>query len=645
MVANNTIQLNISRGEPFPLGVKKIQNAIHFSVAAVDRDQCQLNLYIKDSDKKYAVIVMDEQYRCGGIFSVAIEDLDTDLLEYTFEIQGKEFVDPCAHLVHGREEWGRYLSPEDKRKMRGRFDFSSFDWEADKNPMIPFDELIMYRLHMRGFTKHTSSKVKGKGTFLGCKEKIPYLKELGINAIEVMPIYEFDEIYVKNPYGMNAGMADYYYRNKLPTYPVDMPKVEPEYKLNYWGYSDSNYYFAPKQSYSYSDNPSKELKELIKELHRNGIELIMEMHFPFGTNQGVILSCLRYWVREFHVDGFRFNEEVVPATMIATDPYFSNVKLLCSGWDTYQVYGNRFPKYKNVAAYNDGFSVTMRRFLKGDEEQVSGVCSQLKANPEKSGKINYITNGNGFTLMDLYSYDVKHNEANGEENTDGSDYNYSWNCGTEGKTRKKKVLELRRKQIRNAFVLLLLSQATPMILSGDEFGNSQEGNNNAYCQDNEISWLNWNQLRSNKEQFEFVKSLIQLRKEHPILHMEDEMRNMDYISCGYPDMSFHGTKAWCPDYSNYSRVLGVMICGKYIRIDHSYNDNFFYFACNMHWETHTFDVPHIPADQEWTVVVDTFGEEDTKADINSGLSTIVVQPRSIVILMSQKNEKLNQRGK
>ncbi|QHQ62853.1 alpha-amylase [Anaerocolumna sedimenticola] len=451
------------------------------------------------------------------------------------------------------------------------------------------------------------------GTFLGVVDKIPYLKELGVNCIQLMPIYEYNELIGQTGFGGN-------------------------HKLNYWGYSNENYYFAPKASYcAEPTQAADEVKYMIDSLHNNGIEVIMEMNFVKGLNPGFIQDCLRYWFLEYHIDGFKIPSETVPGILLGTDPILSKVKLLAEGWDLEKIYPkDMIPDLKNLAEYNAGYSADVKRFLRGDEEQVAAVANRMKKNPDKCGIINYITNHDGFTLMDLYSYDMKHNEKNGENNQDGADYNYSWNCGTEGKTKSKKVSNLRRKQVINALLMLFLSQGTPLLLAGDEFGNSQEGNNNAYCQDNEISWLDWNLLEQNNSLFQFVKQLIKLRMEHPILHMEEQLRNMDYISCGLPDISFHGIKAWYPDYKHYSRVLGVMLAGNYVKINRNENDRIFYLGFNMHWENHGFDLPKLPSGKQWYVLYNSnTGGDSMEEQVLTNQRIYEIPARSAAVLISK----------
>lgn len=619
-------QFKIREGTPLPLGVRLVDNRVYFSVSIPNGNECRLNIYYKDSKTLCESIHLKETEKIGSIFFLAIDYFDYQQYEYMYEAMGKEFIDPYARLVSGRNEWGKILTSSESKLVRGGFYFNTYKWDEDFPLKISYEDLIIYRIHVRGFTKDVSSKVINKGTFKGIIEKIPYLTELGITAIELLPSYEFGEI-IKEPNHINV---------------IDTNETP---KINYWGYTNQSNYFVPKSSYASkpSDSP-EELKDLVKALHQAGIEIIMDFYFESGTNEQFIIDCLRYWVSEYHIDGIKINQNGISSKLLATDPYLSDTKIFGMSWNIDEIYNREYtPKVKNLAEYNDGFLTDLRRFLKGDEEQVSKVANRFKRNPRKVATINYITNTNGFTLMDLFSYDVKHNEDNGEKGRDGTDYNYSWNCGVEGNTKRKKVLELRRQQIKNALVTLMFSQGVPLILGGDEFGNSQNGNNNAYCQDNNTSWLNWKLVETNKDILDFIKLLIQIRKNHPILHCKEELRSMDYASCGYPDLSYHGTKAWYPDYTNYSRILGVMLCGRYAMKDRAHHDDNFYLAFNMHWEDHEFDMPKLTKGVNWYVLIDTtkgdYGTqyEDSEKPLNilENQRKYMVRARSIVIFIGK----------
>lgn len=476
--------------------------------------------------------------------------------------------------------------------MRSGICLDEFDWEDDHQIMRPFNEVILYQLHVRGYTKHSSSGVRNKGTYKGLVEKIEYMKELGINAILLLPCYEFDEV-----------QEEVYIYNGRPVPPDKVKEFKTGgntddtssyVKLNYWGYgAKDTYYLAPKTAYaSDKNNPVNEFKNFVKAFHKEGIEVLMDIYFSPGTNLCLMTDCLRNWVLEYHIDGFRVNNDVMPALALVSDPVLSGVKMLASYWDD-GLLQNRFGKF--FAEYNEGFMNDARRFLKSDEGMTGSFAERFKRNPSNHCVINFITHVNGFTLMDLVSYDIKHNESNGEMNRDGTDYNYSWNCGAEGKSRKQTIIIKRMRQIRNAFLMLLLSQGTPMILAGDEFGNTQSGNNNAYCHDDSITWLNWRHSKRETEILNYVKKLISFRKKHPVLHHSESLPMYDNKGSGLPALSIHGTQAWRTDYSNYSRMLGFLLNGDYADNGSGSTDDIIYVIFNMYWESRTFDIPSLPA--------------------------------------------------
>ena len=620
--------VKIAKGNGLPLGARKVgKRQWQFSVAMEKGKEVTLELFKKGEKKAAYRLLLDKTYQVGGIYSVILTFEKEEFAEYVYCVNGKKKLDPYARQLTGRNEFG-------KRSKAATEQVHCCLVEEDKaisEPLnLPFHELILYHLHVRGFTKHSSSKVKNKGTFKGIVEKISHLKQLGINGVMLMPCYDFDE-QMEEGEGSTNGVAYLDY-----TMPIKNEQKEKEWpKINFWGYTRKASYFAPKASFAAGpSNPIREMKEMIAKLHENGIEVFMEIYFPLGTNQTLILDCLRYWVSEFAIDGFKINNEVVMGSLVATDPYLSKTKFLATTWNTRDVYEHyESVEDKTLAEYNDGFLVDCRRFLKSDEGQVDAFLNRMRRNPAQQAVINYISNVNGFTLMDMVSYDVKHNEANGENGQDGTEYNYSWNCGWEGPTRKKQVAQLRLKQIKNALIMVLLSQGVPMILAGDEFGNTQCGNNNAYCQDNEIGWVSWNKYTMNQRIFAFTKKLIALRKEHPVFSFKKELRGMDYIACGCPDISFHGTKPWYPDVSNYSRVIGIMLYGKYAPISIRKSDKAFYIAYNMHWEEHTFDLPVLPKEKKWKAIFDTneVDSDVSKVEEKQGISQYVVKARSVVI--------------
>ena len=618
------IDLVVKKGNYQRLGVTKEEDGINFAVAVAGSHEVKLVLYKKGSPHIAQEIPFPKEHLIGNILAIKVCGLRWSEYEYNYWSDGQIFQDPYAQLIVGREHFGEAVSLEDGDTIRCGFAFETYDWMEDTNPQIPYQEIISYQLHVRGFTRHNGSKVRHKGTFLGLQEKIPYLRELGINQVKLMPAYEFDEIKK-----LHAQMSMSYEMRQ-----EEMPRV------NYWGYEAGNY-FAPKKSYGASKDVIREFKDLVRTMHANGMEVIMEFYFPNQINPRLIMDCLTFWVTNYHIDGFHILADQVLCNMLAKDPLLSRTKIMAVYFPTEEFYSEPpFPEYENLAECNDGFLIDIRRFLKGDEDQLNQFTYRIRRNPAGRGIINYITNHDGFTLMDLVSYDEKHNEANGEQNRDGSSYNYSWNCGVEGKSRKKKILDLRMKQIKNAFLLLLLSQGTPMLLAGDEIGNSQEGNNNPYCQDNEISWVDWNLNKKNQEILQFVKDVIAFRKRHKILHMPYELRVMDTVSCGYPDVSYHGSRAWYGAFEHTNRQVGVMYCGFYAG-----EDIFLYTAYNMHWVEHEFALPHLPENLDWYTAIDT-GKSDGNCVYEEGSEPLLevqniftVLPRTIVVLIGRAKEK------
>ena len=624
-----TYQIDEHDTRVYPMGLTQTDGGIHVSVAAAAK-ACSLLLFVREEGKngraaKYreaAAIPFPESGRTGNVWSMTLRGGDFSSLYYAFEADHVRFSDPYGRSFVGREHWGR-LS-EAKTLLLSPVTEPEFDWQGDRPLHIPYENCIVYRAHVRGLTKHASSRTEHRGTFRGVVDKISYLKELGITTLELLPAVEFQEVMMPeqtegNPYGNS----------------------EPTGRLNYWGYAKAGV-FAPKASYADSGtSPVTEFKYMVRELHKAGLEVVPEFYFSGKEVPEFVLETVRFWVREYHVDGIHLTG-YAPTELLAKDPYLADTKLWALSWNAEKpAPGTK----KHLGEYNDGFLIDMRRALKGDEEQMSSLIYRNRRNPAGFGVLNFMAGTNGFTMMDMVSYDQKHNEANGENNRDGSDYNYSWNCGAEGPVRKKKIQELRARQLRNAMLMLFLSQGTPVLLAGDEFGNSQNGNNNAYCQDNETSWLNWNLNKWDQELLAFVKHVIAFRKAHPVFHMEQEPRVMDYLACGHPDISYHGVNAWQPEFENFRRQIGILYCGTYAKKEDGSPDDFFFAIFNMHWEPHGFALPNLPKDLEWCLAFDTsdagaggFYEEGQERKI-SNQKNCMVPSRSVLVFKGKKKAK------
>lgn len=627
----------------YPMGTVVVEGGVHFSVI-FQGESCSLALYRAGGRTPVKRIPFPEENRVGDVWSMTVAG-DFRGMEYCFELDGILTEDPFGKHFTGRERWGE--AKQLNQVLRASILQEEYDWESDRRPEIPYEDCILYRIHPRGFTKHSSSKVEARGTFAGIGEKIPYLKELGITTVELLPAVEFQEVMAEpigaagtsggRIEGQRALEASWKKDGRQGGQEDFSRKLQPSGKLNYWGFVPG-LYFAPKASYcsGREKHPEREFKDLVKALHRAGMELVMDFFFTGQEVETFVLEVLRFWAREYHVDGFHLIG-FPPCRLIGRDPYLSRVKLFAQSWDDAE--GGR---YKHLAQYNDGFAIDMKRVLKGDEGMVSSLAFRIRNNPKEQAVINFMANINGFTLMDHVCYDQKHNEANGENNQDGTDYNCSWNCGVEGPTRKKKVADMRRKLLRNAYLLTFLSQGTPLLMAGDEFGNTQNGNNNAYCQDNEISWLNWNLTETNRDLLEFVKAVIRFRKSHPMFHMAREPRIMDYLSCGQPDVSYHGVKAWCPEFESFRRQLGVLYCGRYGKLPDGTCDDSFFVVYNLHWEPHEFSLPNLPKGQYWHIAMDTDAREVNgiypagTEPFAENQKLYLVEPRTIMVFVGKE---------
>jgi len=690
--------IGLRAGSPLPFGATVVPGGVNFSVFSRHATACELALFRSGEREPFAIIPFPAQWRIGQVFTMVVFDLDIESIEYAYRMDGpfdsamghrfdptRFLLDPYARLIGGREVWGQAPDWSNPCQYRSRILLNDFDWEGDRPLETPIEDLVIYEAHVRGLTAHASSGVSVPGTYAAIREKIPYLKSLGVNCIELMPIQEFDE-FDNARESADGGLL-----------------------LNYWGYSTVGF-FAPKAGYAATGRlgmQADELKATVKALHAAGIEVILDVvfnHTAEGNERGpcfsfrgldnkiyymlapegqycnysgcgntlncnnpivrdMILDCLRYWVAEYHVDGFRFDLASIlgrdqngtplanPPLLetLAHDPILGTSKLIAEAWDAgglYQV--GSFPSWGRWAEWNGRFRDDARRFLRGDPGLGRSMAVRVAGSPDlyhedrrgTGASINFITCHDGFTLRDLVSYDRKHNSANGEDNRDGDSDNHSWNCGAEGDTDDPDVNALRDRQVRNALTLLLVSQGTPMLTAGDEFGNSQGGNNNAYCQDNETSWLDWSLVEQNSGLHRFSARLIAFRRSHAVLRNNFHFRYADWLGSGRPDISFHGVEPWNPDFSDGSRTFAFMLCGQHAR-DGALPDNTLWVGMNMHWEDHRFSLPAAPSGTVWHRVVDTARvspDDIAEAGGEVSLGTdegVTVRARSMVLLMAK----------
>ena len=674
----------IRPGDYLSNGASTIENGVNFTIHSYGATSCTLCLFHWHSDEPFAKIPFPESYRIGNTYSMIVFNLDITEFEYAYQFDGpynpkkgllfdknQYILDPYAKAVTGQRVWGREMKDS---FYKARVVESTFEWGDFKQPDIPFKDLIIYEAHARGFTQDESSGVKCRGTFSGLKEKIPYLLDLGINAIELMPVFQFNE-------------------------QEDVREYDGEQLLNYWGYSPVCF-FSPNTAYASAreyNQEGNELKEFIRECNENGIEVILDVVFnhtaegnengPCFSFKGIdnniyyiltpdgkyynfsgcgnvmncnhpivqqfIIDCLRYWVIEYRVDGFRFdlasimgrNEDGSPMSKppllqsLAFDPILGKVKLIAEAWDAgglYQV--GSFPSWNRWAEWNGKYRDDMRCFLKADNGMAQSAINRITGSldmyhPETRGmnaSVNFLNCHDGFTLYDMYAYNGKHNEKNGWNNTDGNDSNNSWNCGTEGETDDPQIVKLRNRMRKNAFATLMCSRGSAMFLAGDEFCNTQYGNNNAYCQDNQISWLDWTRLETYQEMYQFCKYMIAFRKAHPILR-----GSTGENSLGFPEISIHNGESWKSETTPDTRVVGIMYAGR--NADNT-DDDIIFYGINTFWETQCIHLPNLPEGKRWKVILNTEFEHENEASYEQKTSyqdslTIEVCPRSVIVAM------------
>jgi glycogen operon protein len=674
-------------GRVFPFGATVLDNGVNFSIYSTEAKSCTLLLFHHGAKEPFVEIPFPEEFRIGDVYTMMVFGFNIETTEYGYRFDGeyapekglrfdktRTLLDPYAKSVSGRSVWG-HVPEDDDFQHRGQFIREDFAWEGDKPLELPQQDLVIYEMHVRSFTRHHSSGVRYKGTYAGILEKIPYLKELGVNCLELMPIFEFDEF-------------------------ENSREVDGRRLLNYWGYSTVGF-FAPKAGYAASapfGMETDEFKNMVKQLHRNGIEVVLDVVFnhtaegnedgPYISFRGIdnrnyyllspdggyynfsgcgntmncnnpvvrnfILDCLRYWVASYHIDGFRFDlasilsrdEDGTPMMnpplleSLAHDAVLGRSILIAEAWDAgglYQV--GSFPSYNRWAEWNGKYRDAIRRFIKGDADAAPELYRRIRGSEDLYGSespvlsVNFVTCHDGFTLYDLVSYNGKHNEANGENNRDGSNENFSWNCGIEGDCTDYEINNLRLRQMKNFMTLLLTSRGVPMLLSGDEFANSQKGNNNAYCQDNDISYLNWNDLETNSDLWNYVRDLISFRNEHPVLSSPNYYFGPN--GTGYPELSFHSPTPWNLDENAPNLTFAYLYAEDHNKFN-TKKDTFIYILVNSYWENVNFSLPIIPKNMNWFIKFDSNSSKNDskKPQKYSSKESIILPPRTTIILIA-----------
>lgn len=625
------MKYTIKEGNYVKMGVVKLENEVVFTFEGEKEDTCTLVLMNKTNHKK-TVIEVPDQYCLGSLRSISVSNIDMDKFVYYYEINGKKKNDPYATKIVGREKWNNRNRIDNSYEVYSAVEKHEFDWGSDVAPEIPKQDMILYKAHVRGFSKSQKGLHKKAGTFSAITDRIAYLKDLGFTSLELMPVYEFEEIDIP----AQAGIPQYINwkveeeDNILPEVKIEAPS-----KVNYWGYGPGDY-FAIKTSYACdTKNAAAEFKELIKILHANSMECIMEFYFDSDTNHNLILDVLRYWVYEYHVDGFHLLGENIPITAIVQDVMLSRTKIFYDKFEEYNA--SCRGKYNTLFVSRDEYMYPSRKILNHMNGGMRDFINQQRKQGTKIGYINYIASNNGFTLADLFMYNDKHNESNGEENLDGNQWNFSNNYGVEGPTRRHFVKTIRKLKWRNAMMMLFLAQGVPMLWEGDEIGNSQSGNNNAYCQDNNIGWVNWKNDKLIKEKLDFLKKLVEFRKNHPIISNAVPYKFNDYGAYGYPDLSYHGDNAWISDNELDRMCVGLMYCGEYS--PNADKDDYVYIGYNFFSRKNILALPKLSEDRKWYLVADSSRQTEQFLEEMKEIedqSSIIMNPQAICILVGKK---------
>ena len=699
--------LNSLPGTPLPLGASVAEGGVNFSVFSRNATKVFLEFYSASEDSEpYAQVEFSpSENRTGDIWHAFVPGIKPGSL-YLFRVDGpfepskghrfnvhQRLFDPYAKTITPVSVFYNlppdYSAPLDKndvehgKNQRAKvfpkcvvIDNENFDWQGDRPINRPLSESVIYEVHLKGFTAGKNSGVSCPGTYAGFIEKIPYLKDLGITAVELLPIFEFDEFENSN---VN-------------------PRTGERMK-NYWGYSTINF-FSPKASFAADKTPGgcvNEFKTLVRELHKAGIEVILDVvfnHTAEGNEHGValnfrgfensvyytlvgshkeyymnfsgcgntmncnhpivrnfIIDSLRYWVLNYHVDGFRFDLASIlcrgqegdllkfpPLTnAIAEDPVLGKTKIIAEPWDAggaYQLGG--FPGGRRWAEWNDRFRDDIRRFWRGDEYVSTNAATRISGSSDLftiSGRapyhsINYVCCHDGFTMNDLVSYNGKHNDENGEGNRDGSDSNWSYNHGYEGPTLNPVIEKMRNRQMRNYILTLLISQGTPMLLGGDEFRRGQQGNNNAYCQDNDISWFDWGNCSLNSALVSFTRKAIRLRKDHPVFRRTKFFKGS--MAGKKPDIQWYAADGSNPDWSKISRFLAFRLLGTFDSGAKKISDNDFFIAANTDRQDIMLRIPAITDSRKWYRIADTSIEDETSLLSVENAETLISQDRYVL---------------
>ncbi len=583
------------------LGVSKAGALTTFSVVHRPGGKAALLLYSKSGGDTVEIPMAEDEDRTG-IYGVGLKNLDWAAYDYCFALDGVPGLDPYARRVVGREDWGDRKREESALRC-GFPENTAFSWTDDRLPRIPKEEMVMYKLHVRGFSMQAKLAEEERGTFRALERKLSYFQELGITTLELMPAYEFEEIFAKDPFQRESFPAD---------------------KINYWGYTRGNY-FAPKAAFLGKGNTERSVKRLIKAMHKRELECILEFYFDEKCNPNYALDALRFWAKEYHVDGFHVICNGELARLIAQD-YHLNGRKLFFDWFPEEL-GGEIPCGMELFSYNDAFLYSVRKAMNQPGESIREFADNMRRQKQHQGFVNYVASNNGFCLSDLFSYTERQNQANGEENRDGLVVNFSQNCGEEGSSGSKRVNRLRVRQIKNALCALLFSQAVPLIWMGDEDGNTQNGNNNPYCQDNETGWKDWSTSKRSREIRAFFKEAMAIRAQYPALRNPLPMTFTDYKQCGYPDLSYHGEGGWRVGKDGGEKTIGMLYACAYAE-----KPEFLYIGYNFSGLDRNLALPALPRKYRWERILDTEAESGSKLELEENARSFLIRKQSVCVL-------------
>ncbi len=616
--SGGVMSYRLTPGDYKTFGAAAVEAGVVFTFACEPGEDAFLLFYDRRTRKLSEKILIPNLYRWGGVYSVTVSGLDFDKLMYLIGRGETIFCDPHAPVIFGREKWMDKNRFKQSYQVYGGFFPVDEIWEEPITAVEPCD-MVMYRIHTRGFTMQHGLPASEKGNYKGIISLIPYLKELGITTLEFMPLYEFEEVRYRTHLEMDDSQK---------THVV----VEEPYGTNYWGYGDS-YYYAPKRSYFPGIDPVEGMRELVSAVHKAGMEFVMEFSFSSSIPARELEMILCYWVGRYHIDGFHLLGDGLPVSEVVDSPFLMGIKIFHDGFSQETIDSQKFGK--RLFAYNTSFMYPVRRLVNHLDGSVAELAGVMRRQNSKFGFINYSANTSGFTLFDSVCYGEKHNEANGEDNTDGNNYNCSNNHGVEGPSTLRGVKRSRMSAVRSMMALTVLSQAIPLINCGDEVLNSQKGNNNPYCQDNAIGWANFKKKKDSDDFCEYVRNLIKFRHDHPILSQEEPFRENDYRHKGIPDLSYHGREPWIMGIGAEKKGLGILYCGDYGR--EVCEDVL--ICLNFYYGEETFALPKLPGERKWYFVNNTTDFEFShKGEPVKDQHSVIVPGSSISIYIGKSKK-------